>query len=69
MELNEVFTIKKGKRKVRWKIVKHQYFDNLTLVSDHLYLIDGKCSKEDMNHIGGGFETAEEAYEMARLMS
>lgn len=69
MELNEVFTIKKGKRTVRWKIVKHPYFENLTLVSDHLYLTDGECSKEDMNHICGCFETTEEAYEMARLMS
>lgn len=69
MELNKVFTIKKGKRTVRWKIVEHPFFECLTLVRDHVYLTDGECSKEDLYHINGGFETTEEAYERARVMS
>lgn len=69
MELNQVFTIKKGKRAVRWKIVEHPHYVCLTLVRDYVYLTDGECSKEDMNHIGGCFETTEEAYEWAQEMS
>jgi hypothetical protein len=69
MELNEVFTVKKGKRTLRWKIVEHPYFYCLTLVRDHPYLTSGECSKEDMKHMGGSFETIEKAYEWAQLMS
>ena len=35
VELNKVFTVNKGNRTVKWKVIEHPYFDELTLVKDY----------------------------------
>ena len=32
IKLNKVFEVKKGNRISKWKVIKHPYFDDLTLV-------------------------------------
>lgn len=35
VELNQVFTVEKGNRKARWKVIEHPYFPGcLTLVHE-----------------------------------
>jgi len=66
IELNKVFSITKGKRTVRWKIVMHPYFpESFAVVSDHVGLKNGGCAAGDMAHIGAGGKSLEEAYETA----
>lgn len=65
IQLNKVFVITKGNRKMKWKIVEHPFFDCYTAVREHLYLHSGKCTREDMEHLNGGADTLEKAYEIA----
>lgn len=71
VELNKVFTVNKGNREVRWKVIEHPYFDGLTLVKDYsgLYgrMKNGVC-KEDYNHVNG-CTTLGTAYNDAYIMS
>ena len=71
VELNKVFTVNKGNRTVKWKVIEHPYFDGLTLVKDYsgLYgrMKNGVC-KEDYIHICGE-ATLESAYDDAFIMS
>lgn len=71
IELNKVFTIKKGSKQTRWKVIEHPYFDSLCLVRDYSgsygQMRSGTC-KEDYTHICGG-TTLETAYEDAFIMS
>lgn len=71
IELNTIFTVKKGSKKIRWKVIEHPYFDLLCLVRDYsgLYgqMRSGVC-KEDYTHICGK-TTLETAYEDAFIMS
>ena len=71
VELNKVFTANKGNRTVKWKVIEHPYFDELTLVKDYsgLYgrMKNGVC-KEDYNHVNG-YTTLETAYNDAYIMS
>lgn len=66
VELNRPFIIEKGKRRQRWKIVEHPYFDGcFALVRDYAGMQSGKCTKEDVNHIVYGGATLEKAVETA----
>ena len=71
VELNQIFIVNKGNRTVKWKVIKHPYFDELTLVKDYsgLYgrMKNGVC-KEDYNHVNG-ITTLEKAYNDAYIMS
>ena len=71
VELNQIFTVNKGHRTVKWKVIEHPYFDGLTLVKDYsgLYgrMRNGVC-KEDYNHVNG-HTTLETVYNDAFLMS
>lgn len=71
IELNKIFTVEKGSKKTRWKVIEHPYFDSLCLVRDYsgLYgqMRSGVC-KEDYTHICGK-TTLETAYEDAFVMS
>lgn len=71
VELNKVFTVTKNNKETRWKVIKHPYFDSLTLVRDYCGLYgamkNGVC-KEDYEHVGGTC-TLENAYEQAYLYS
>ena len=67
-----VFTVKKGNRQARWKIIPHPYFDNaFALVRDHPYLCThiGEdnifCQLRDLEHIVGGGATIEQAWQSA----
>jgi len=78
IELNKIFTIEKGNRKARWKIIEHPNFDNaFALVKDHLYMksfdiFDGMSDfehsiykKEDYKHIVSGSNTIEKTWQQA----
>ena len=72
IELNKVFCVKKGnKTTMKWKVIKHPYFDSMCLVRNYhgLYgeMRSGVC-KEDYAHICGP-TTLETAYEDAFIMS
>lgn len=71
VELNQIFTVNKGNRTVKWKVIEHPYFDGLTLVKDYsgLYgrMKNGVC-KEDYNHVNG-HTTLKTAYNDAYIMS
>ena len=63
IEMNTIFTVEKGNRKMRWKVIEHPYFDSLTLVRDHVGMTN-QLTKDDYNHIGGCV-TLENAYQKA----
>lgn len=63
IELNKIFIVHKGKRKMRWKVIKHPYFDSLTLVRDYASMTN-ELKKSDINHICGSV-TLDNAYEVA----
>lgn len=65
IELNKVFTIEKGNRKMKQKIVKHPYFDSYVVVREHLNIKSGIVTKDDINHICGASSTVEKAYSIA----
>ena len=70
VELNQVFTVEKGNRKARWKVIEHPYFPGcLTLVHDYSGL-HGRMSSElresDYEHMGGS-TTLETAYNDAYM--
>ena len=71
VELNKVFTVSKGNRTVKWKVIKHSYCDDLALVKDYFGLYgrmkNGVC-KEDYKHLNG-HTTLETAYKDAYKMS
>lgn len=52
IELNKIFIIEKGNRKMRWKVIEHPYFDSLTLVRDYCGMMSG-VQKSDINHVNG----------------
>ena len=65
IEIGKIFTIEKGNRSARWKIIEHPYFDNAyALIADHPYL---RCNfkTEDYKHIVYGGNTIEKAWESA----
>ena len=72
-ELNEVFTITKGKRTARWKIINHPFFpDSYAIVNDYNCVwgrMNSKNQKEDANHVVGGGITIEQAYKAAYDMT
>lgn len=73
VELNKVFEVRKRNKILRWKAIKHPYFDDgLALIRDYCGLYgpmqNGVC-KEDYNHIYGTSATLETAYKDAFLMS
>lgn len=71
IELNKIFTVEKGRKKTRWKVIEHPYFDSLCLVRDYsgLYgLMRNGVSKDDYIHLCG-MTTLETAYEDAFIMS
>ena len=39
IKLNKVFEVKKGNKISKWKVIKHPYFDDLTLVKKLLWFI------------------------------
>lgn len=56
VKLNKVFEIKKGNKISKWKVIKHPYFDDLTLVKNYCGLygkMTNGISKEDYKHISG----------------
>ena len=62
--LNTVFTVKKGNRVMKWKVIVHPYFpDSLTLVRGYPGMRNG-YRKEDDAHIGGCV-TLDNAYDVA----
>lgn len=66
IELNKPFTIEKGNRKARWKIINHPYFDDtFALVRNHVYIRENNFMNSDYNHIVGGGTTIEKAYKNA----
>ncbi len=66
IELDKPFTIEKGNRKRRWKIINHPYFDNaFALISDHIYIRENNFMSSDYNHIVSGGMTIEKTYENA----
>lgn len=68
IKLNTVFLITKGNHKVKWKIVVHPYFPSkYAIVREHIYLRNGQCSRDDIQHLGYGGDTLEEAYKMAYI--
>ena len=70
-ELNKIFTVEKGSKKTRWKVIEHPYFDSLCLVRDYSGLYGAMrngVSKDDYVHICG-MTTLETAYEDAFIMS
>ncbi len=71
IELNRIFTVEKGSKKIRWKVIEHPYFDSLCLVRDHSGLygtMRSGISKDDYAHICGS-TTLETAYDDAFVMS
>lgn len=72
-ELNKVFTITKGKRIARWKIIEHPFPpDGYAVVSDY-YGLFGRMNSgnrnEDVDHIVCGVSTIEQAYKAAYNMT
>lgn len=72
LKLGVVFTIVKGKRKARWKIIHHpELADAFALVHDHPYLTTYEygsnifCYLRDLEHIVGGGATIEQAWQSA----
>lgn len=71
IELNKIFTVEKGGKKIRWKVIGHPYFDSLCLVREYSGLYGAMrngFSKDDYLHICG-VTTLETAYEDAFIMS
>lgn len=72
IELNKIFTVEKGNRKKRWKVIEHPYFsEQLILVSDYCGLFGAMkngCQKEDCDHLNGK-TTLETAYEDAYILT
>ncbi len=68
-KLNKVFTITKGNRSMRWKIVIHPYHECYAIVRDHSGLHgamrNGPCNEEDLPYIMYGGNTLDEAYKTA----
>jgi len=61
VEKNKIFTVEKGKRRARWKVIAHPNFpEQLTLVRDYAGMMD-YFQKEDIKHINGCV-TIENAY-------
>lgn len=72
IKIGKIFTVQKGERKARWKVIEHPYFDGqLALVKDYsgLYgsMRSGFC-QEDIAHICGK-TTLETAYDDAVLLT
>jgi len=66
IELNIPFTIEKGSRKAKWKIVEHPYFDDAyALVRDYRYMGCDDILKLDCEHIVSGSKTIEKAWQQA----
>lgn len=72
LETGVVFTIAKGNRKARWKIIHHPEFANaFALVHDHPYLTTYEygsnifCYLRDLEHICGGSTTLERTWQQA----
>lgn len=72
IKLGVVFTIKKGNRTARWKIMPHPHFDTaFALVYDHPYLCTHVnennvfCQMRDFEHMVGGGSTIEQTWQGA----
>lgn len=66
--LNTIFTVKKGNRTMRWKVIVHPYFpDSLTLVRDYPGM-SNQYRKEDDAHVGGNV-TLDNAYDVAYVLT
>lgn len=64
VKLGKIFTVEKGKRKMRWKVIEHPCFPGqLTLVRDYSGMMSYP-QKEDEKHVGGCV-TLENAYKVA----
>ena len=62
--LNKIFTVEKGNRKMRWKVIEHPCFPgDLTLVRDYPGMMSFH-KEEDYSHVGGCV-TLENAYDVA----
>lgn len=62
--IGKIFTVEKGTRKMRWKVIEHPYFPGqLTLVRDYNGMMSFS-KPEDVNHIGGCV-TLDNAYSTA----
>lgn len=68
VEINKIFTVEKGKRKARWKVMEHPNFPGqLTLVRDYAGMMS-YFQEEDSKHIGGCV-TIENAYSVAYALT
>lgn len=64
IKLGKIFTVEKGNRKMRWKVIEHPYFPGqLTLVRDYCGMTN-YTKKEDELHVNGCV-TLENAYNVA----
>lgn len=73
VKLNEVFTIKKGNRSARWKIIEHPYMPRAyAVIMDYCGLygrMSNKMQMDDNEHIACGSISLEKAYEAAYNMT
>lgn len=71
-KIGQIFIVQKDRKKVRWKVIEHPYFDGqLALVKDYKGLygeMHSGYTKEDDSHICGP-TTLETAYNDAYLMT
>lgn len=64
--LNEIFTIEKGNRKQRWKIIHSPWFENaFSLVRDYSGMRPGEPTDRDYEHICHSTMTIEKAVNSA----
>lgn len=71
VEIGKVFTITKGKRTARWKVIPHPYLCAYGLVRDYhgMYgAMNSTYRKEDDDHIVAAVDL-EDAYEVAYKMT
>ena len=60
--LNEIFTIEKGNRKRRWKVIANPWFKNaFALVGDYSGMCAGEPTEMDYAHIVHSTMTIEKA--------
>lgn len=66
IKLYQIFTVVKGNRKSRWKIINHPNFPGAyAIVRDYPYLKSGVENKSDYEFVCGGSEIFKKCIEMA----
>lgn len=63
VELNRIFIVHKGKKKMLWKVIEHPYIETLALVRDYAGMTN-ELKKSDIDHINGCV-TLDDAYDIA----